>query len=804
MLRNYIKSAYRNLIRNKDYAIINIAGLAIGIAVCMVIFIIIQFHAGFDNFHPNKERIYRVITEYHHQDSKDVFYGKGVPSGFLPLIQPSFDEVEKAAPVLADRDNQVLILDGNNEPVKKLKEATGIFYTTPEFFSIFNYPLLSGSPATLGNPNTALLTVETAEKYFDDWKQATGRKIKLNNTEVVTVTGILAPIPANTGLPVKMIVSFGTGFTKRFIASTDFDGTSGNLGCYVLLRRHANEAAFNNKLKAYSHKLKSAGNNDLEVIQSLSQVHYDTKTGDFSGKTISRTLISVLWTIALFILLIACVNFINLSTAQAVNRAKEVGVRKVLGSNRFQLQLQFLTETFLIVLAAVMLSLAISILLLPLINSILGLTLVIGSTNALNVFLFLAGCCIVVTLIAGLYPAIVLAGFKPVTALKAKITAKRTSGVSLRRGLVVFQFIVTQSLIIGTLVIVKQMNYFASQPLGFDKDAIVNVPLPNDSVSIAKFGYLKQQLQGIPGLQHVTMGSNTPIEDNTDNWSMFTFDHAAKNCGFYSIFKTADEDYLATYQLPLIAGRNLAPSDTMREFLVNEMVVNKLGLKRPEDILHREIKFTETRKGLVVGVLADFNTRSFRDDKAPMLITSMKGNYNQAAIKLTTSNAASVLPAVEKAWNSNFPNFVFEYRFLDDKIETFYKQERQLSYLYKIFAVIAIFLSCLGLYGLASFMAVQRIKEVGIRKVLGASVQSIIYLFSREFILLISLSFVIATPLAWYYMNQWLQHFAYKIELSWWIFLLGGLAALIIALATVSFQAIKAAVANPVKSLRTE
>jgi len=804
MLRNYFKSAYRNLIRNKDYAIINIAGLAIGIAVCMMIFIIIQFHTGFDNFHPKKDRIYRVLTEYHHADSKDVFNGKGVPAGFSLTLQPAFDELEKVAPLLAGRDNQVLVLNNNNEPVKKIKEPTGIFYTTPDFFSIFNFPLLSGSYASLKNPNSVLLSVETARKYFDDWKQATGKKIKLNNTDVVTVTGILASIPDNSGFPIKMVVSYGTGSTKRLLTSTDFDGTSGNLGCYVLLRQHGDWFAFNNQLKKYSKMVKSAGNNDLQILQPLRDVHYDTKTGDFSDKTISRTLINVLWTIALFILFIACINFINLSTAQAVNRAKEVGVRKVLGSNRFQLQLQFLTETFLIVVVALVLSVVATFSALPFINSILGLSLEISGTNALPVVLFLLACSIVVTLVAGLYPAVVLAGYKPVTALKTRMAAKHTAGISLRRSLVVFQFIVTQALIIGTLVIVKQMSYFSNQPLGFDKDTIVNIPLPTDSAGNAKLGYLKKQLQNISGVKNVSLGSNTPIEDNTENWSMFKFDHAAEENGFYSIYKNADEDYLATYQLPLIAGRNITASDTAREFLVNELLVKKLGLQHPEDILNKEIKFNDKYKGLVVGVLKDFNTRSFRDDLAPMMITSMKSNYNQAAVKLITGNAGNVLPAIEKTWNSNFPNFVFEYKFLDEKIETFYKQEKQLAYLYKIFAVIAIFLSCLGLYGLASFMAVQRIREVGIRKVLGASVQSIVYLFSKEFILLIALSFIIATPLAWYYMHQWLQHFSYRIELSWWIFLAGGLAAVIIALITVSFQAVKAAIANPVKSLRSE
>ena len=368
-----------------------------------------------------------------------------------------------------------------------------------------------------------------------------------------------------------------------------------------------------------------------------------------------------------------------------------------------------------------------------------------------------------------------------------------------------FQFIIAQALIIGTLVIVKQMNYFINQALGFDKNAIVNVPFPADSVGISKLGFLKKQLVTINGIQNVSFSSNTPVEDDNDMWSTFKFNHALKETDFYAITKFADNEYVPTYKLPLIAGRNLQPSDTAREFLVNESLVKSLGLKNSQDVLNKEISmWGDQLKGTVVGVLKDFNDRSFRRDLAPLLITTNDRQYSQAGIKLATTNISSTMQSIEKTWNNTFPDFVYEYKFLDDKVESFYKQENQLAQLYKIFAVIAIFLSCLGLYGLASFMAIQRIKEVGIRKVLGATTTNIVYLFSKEFIILISIAFIIATPIAWYYMNKWLQDYVYRISLSWWIFFAGGVVAIVIALATVSFQAIKAAIANPVKSLRTE
>src|SRR5450432_412157 len=736
MLRNYFRISFRNLRRHKGYAFINILGLSMGIAVCLLIFLVISFETSFDNFHKKQTRIYRVLTEYHHNDTKDIFYGRGVPFALPRGIQSAFKQLEEVSPVFADYNVQLLSLNGAGSVPKKFKEERGVFYTSPSFFKIFDFPLLAGSYESLKDPDNALLTQETAEKYFGNWKEAIGKTLKVNNSFAIRVSGILANTPSNTEFPLKVVIAYGTDFTRRFINSNNWDGTNSANGCYVLLKENEPAASFNNQLIAYSKKMKSAGNKDVQTIQALQAVHFDTQSGDYSGKTISRKLINALWLIGAFILLIACVNFINLSTAQAVNRSKEVGVRKVLGSNKFQLRLQFITETFLIVLASIVLSLVIAVLALPYINKILDLSLSINQSNAFLIVLFLFAIAIVVTLLAGFYPSIVLSGFNPVTALKSKLAARTVKGISLRRGLVVFQFIIAQSLIIGTLIIVKQMNYFSSQSLGFDKDAIINIPLPTDSISNTKFAFIKRQLQNINGVASVSFSSNTPIEDNTDDWTMFNFDHATKQTEFYSIVKWADNDFAPAYKLPLVAGRNIEAYDTVKEFLINEMLAKNLGLKRPEDALNKEIKFSETTKGLVVGVMKDFNTRSFRDGFAPMLISSYKNSYSQVSVKLSANNAMPAIKEAEKLFNKTYPEFVFEYKFLDEKVQAFYQQESQLSQLYQIFAAIAIFLSCLGLYGLASFMAVQRIKEVGIRKVLGASVQSIIYLFSKEFILL--------------------------------------------------------------------
>lgn len=819
MFKNYFKIARRNLLRNKGYAAMNITGLAVGIAVCMMIFIIIQFQTSFDHFHAKKDRIYRVLTEFHHADAANISYGKGVPFPLPTALKTAFPQIEPVVPIYASHNDQLQILDVNGNPVKNFKEQSGVFYTTPSFFNIFDFPLLAGSHTSLKDPNNVLLTKEIAEKYFGDWKTAIGKSLKLivsyrigsglfqSPPIVLKVSGILASIPANTDFQLKLVVAFGTDFTGDKIyglQNPDWNGTAPEFGCYVALPQHISVDNFNQQLSAFAQKVQAPDKKDRYIIQPLSAVHYDTQTGNYSNKTISYGLINVLWLIAAFILLIACVNFINLSTAQAVNRAKEVGVRKVLGSNKSQLQIQFIIETFLIVSCAVVLATIITILALSSINKLLELSLSFNILRNPTIILFLLTVTLVVTALAGFYPSLVLSRFNPVNALKSKLTAN-TKGISLRRGLVVFQFIVAQVLIIGTLIIVKQMNYFMNQPLGFDKDALVNVPFRPDSTGTKLTDYLRQQLLSVNGVQAVSFSSNSPVEDDNNLWTELKFDQAIKEADFQAITKFADNGYVPAYKLQLIAGRNLQASGMTREFLVNESLVKSLGLKNPEDVLGKEISmFGDLIKCPVVGVLKDFNDRSFHHNLAPLLITTNSTMYRQAGIKLATSNISATMQAVKKIWEQTFPDYVYEYKFLDEKIESFYKQENQLAALYKIFAAIAIFLSCLGLYGLASFMAVQRIKEVGIRKVLGASTGNIVYLFSKEFIILIAIAFAIATPIAWYYMHQWLQDYAYRISISWWIFAIGGLTAIIIALVTISFQAIKAALANPVKSLRSE
>jgi putative ABC transport system permease protein len=803
MIRNYIKTAFRSLLRNRTYTLINVFGLSTGIAICLVIFVLIRFEQSYDNFHVKKDRIYRVLTEYHHPDVEGVFYGAAAPAPMPTVIKNDFPELKSTTGILASGNDQILVYGENGQVIKKFKEESGLFCVEPAFFDIFDFPWLIGNPATaMKNPNSAVLSQSEAEKYFGDWKKAPGRTIRVNDKFLLKVTGVLAPIPANTDFQIKIIVPYSI---LGFDHSTDWASSSSSHDCYVLLPPGSSVPSYNARFRAFAKKYFPPEDKDELVIQSLSKVHnYDKYTGNFSGKSVKPEVIRALWLIAAFILLIACVNFINLSTAQAVNRAKEVGVRKVLGSNKIQLKIQFLTETFLMVLFSAVLALGCAAIFLPAISKVLDLPL--SASLMVNPFFlgFLSLIIVLVTGLAGFYPSSVLARFSPISALKARWDRRGSGGLSLRRGLVVFQFVIAQALIIGTLIMIRQMDFFRTTSMGFNKESILDVPFPSDSVSLSKLDFLRNKLLSTPGVLNVSFSSSSPA-DHDNNWSDFYFDHASKKTNFYSINKWVDVDFLSTYQLPLVAGRNFRASDSVKEFIVNETLMRKLGYTQPEKLLNKEINlFDGFIKGPIVGVLKDFHSTSMKDAYSPVLLSKLKPGYQMAGIKMTSTNIPGTLQAVEKLWGELFPEYVFDYQFLDVRIDNFYRQENQLSQLYKIFAGIAIFLSCLGLYGLASFMAVQKIKEVGIRKVLGATVTSILYLFSREFILLIVFAFVIASPIAWLFMHHWLQDYEYRVSMSWWIFLAGGLASLLIALMTVSFQAWKASRANPVTSLRSE
>ena len=805
MFRNYFKTAIRNLSRNKNYALINVLGLAVGTAASLLIFLVIQFETSFDNFHKKKDGIYRLGTEFHNQDGVDYTAGVSFPVG--PQLRVDFPQLKEVASIFRKGDGQITVQNDATNQQKKLHEEN-IFYAGPEFFKMFDFGWLAGNTKTaLTEPNSVVLTQEVAQKYFGNWRSAIGKTIKHDNKYTYKVTGILKNVPENTDFPLSIVVSYATLKNTDIGRNlNDWVSTFGQAYTFVVLPLKFSLNKFNTQLKSFSKKHKPAENaNDVFIAQPLGEMHYDDRFGNYRNHTFSHELVKALALIGIFLIVIACVNFINLATAQAVNRSKEVGVRKVLGSNRSQLAFQFLGETVLITVAAVVIAIVIAEAALPFLNRLLETKMTMNFiANPLLIF-FVVIVTILVTLLSGLYPAIILSGFNPVTALKSKITSKMVGGISLRRALVVLQFAIAQMLIIGMLIVVSQMDYFKNASLGFDKAFIINVAIPGDSISHTKIDYLRNNLLKDPDIKNVSFSYASPSSDVSDWQSDFKFDHATRNTDFSADLKWADADYFKTYNMQFVAGRPYYQSDTIREFVVNETLLKKLGIHNPKDAIGKGIKFWDGPfNAPIVGVVRDFNSFSLKQPMAPVVLSTWKDAYQIINIKIKPGAEKSVLPYVEKLWNETYPDYVYEYKFLDETIANFYKQENQLSMLYKIFAGIAIFISCLGLYGLVSFMAAQRTKEMGIRKVLGASARNIVYLLSKEFTLLVILAFIISAPVAYFIMHKWLQNYTYRIELSASIFLLAIISSVIIAWITVGHRAIKAAMANPVKSLRTE
>jgi putative ABC transport system permease protein len=692
-------------------------------------------------------------------------------------------------------DRLITIEDGAES--KKFEEQ--IAFADPEFFDIFNFPLVSGKRATLlGEPNTALISESMAKKYFGDGV-ALGKIIRLANKIDFTITGILKDHPANTEFNTEIYFSYNTmnQYNEWYAADDAWGGITSDIQTFVRLQPGVDPAAVEEVLPNYVKKYRAKSKNVHHYkLQPLSDMHFDARYGG----SMSITTIWILATIGLLLVLTACLNFINLATAQAITRAKEVGVRKVLGGLRKQLFWQFTTETGVIVVMATLLALCVSYLVLPYVNTYFNTAISINLFSDVRIPLFLLFVILIVTLFSGAYPGIILSRFKPVLALKGN-TKGGQGNFNIRRTLIVAQFTISQVLLIGLIVMFYQMRHVNRLDMGFDREAIVMVPLGSRD---AKLNTLKAQFEAIPHVEKVSACFGAPASDNI--WgTTLRFENREETENFSIYFKGADENYLSTFALKLVAGRNLMPSDTVREFLVNEKAVSKLGISSPEEILGKWMAVNGgSFKGPIVGVVKDFHDRSFHEDLEPIFITTRQANYTSYAIKINMAEAASTLVAIEKAWSSMYPESIYDYDFLDDQIASFYQAEQTMMTLVQVFSVIALVIGCLGLYGLVSFMALQKTKEIGIRKVLGGSIPQILWIFGKEFSRLVIIAFVIAAPLGWFLMSQWLSNFAYKTEMGVDVFALELIIILGVVLMTAGFRSLKAAAANPVSSLRSE
>lgn len=808
MFRNYFTTALRALKRNGNYTVINVVGLAFGLACCLILFLAIRYELSYDRHHTSADRIYRLIT--HNTKAKTDNRNVGVALPALAALRTDFPELKQQVTMAYETYGAMVRV--NDQQARKFQEPSGVVaFVEPEYFRLFDYQPVVGNPAvSLQNPNTVVLSERMARKYFGN-ADAIGKTLRIDNKMDFVVKAIIQDPPFTSSLPFEVLLSYAS--LKQFGANggwDDWGSTFSGAQVYLMLPENSTAEQLEKRFVPFLHKYLRP--DDAKILryelQPLTTIHFDTRTSNSANRTVSRQTIWAMGLIGLFILITACVNFVNMATAQAIRRSKEVGIRKTLGSSRGQLVQQFLGETGLIMSIAIALAFVVAYASIPYVAELLDIKAAALRLLDPTVLVFVVLLGVVTTVLAGFYPAVVLSGYQPVLALRGRIRLAGSSQLTLRRSLIVFQFAISQILVIGTIIAYCQMRYFRSADLGYNQDAVLTVPIPEQKPG--QLETLKAQVSVLPSVKTLSYGMFVPSSDG-NWWTSFVFENTAKEADFGAVMRPADTAYVATYGLKLLAGRMYLPADTARELVVNESFAKRLGFSEPRQILGKYVSLGGVGgvKKPIVGVVRDFNTFSLHQQTQPCILTTGRNNYGVLGIKLATQQGGTaaisqLISRIETAWNATFPDFVFSYEFLDQTLANFYQSEERLYGLFRLLAGIAIFIGCLGLYGVVAFMAEARVKEVGIRKVLGATTVNIVSLFSADFVRLVLIALVIASPVAWYVMRGWLNDFPYKIDMAWWMFAGAGLLAVGIALLTVSFQSIKAALMNPVKSLRSE
>jgi hypothetical protein len=788
MFQSYLLTAFRSLRRQPAFTVINVAGLALGITSCLLIFLLLRQELSYDRFFAKADRTYRVSTVG--QWNNETVYTGLTPYPLARALRTDFPELETVTQI--NHGGAGLVTIGT----ERFPDPEVIFADSL-FLSVFEYPFLAGDPRkALAEPNSVVLTESLARTYFGG-TPALGKAILLDNADLLKVTGVMKDVPRNTHLPFQMVVSYAN-YQRRDPSAQKWDYTNHGYA-YVVLPEKLPPGHVESKLPAFQakHLGTDAAKGVQYLLQPLTAIRFDNRFALHNpGDTVGKETLWALASLGVLLVLIAGVNFINLSAARALQRQREVGVRKVLGGRRGQLVVQFLTETFL-------LSVGIAFLLVPRLNAFLEFTELDATLDG-PLVAFGVGITAVVALLSGLYPALKLSGYQPVAALKKSIGAitGRRHFFSLGRSMVVFQFAAAQVLIIGTLVVTSQTDYFRRKELGFSKDAIVNFDLPDAQ----KLAFLRSELRRHPHIASVAFGKGAPTSDDKGFGTSISVEEKE---GFNCLVKPVDAYYQDTYGLTLLSGRWLPDREAkkgMHEFIINETMLRKMGYRKPGDALGRRVKIWlwEPFEGTITGVVRDFHLTSLKEEIAPLALLNLPVGFSQGGVKLAGGHTSETLAYVKNVFTQAFPEAVFTYAFLDENIARLYQREDKIEKLFTAFAGMAIFIACLGLLGLSAHAAVQRTKEVGIRKVLGASLPQLVVLLSREFALLVGVAFLIAAPLGWYAMHKWLENFAYRVPVGIGTLIFAGLAALAVALLTVSFQAVKAALANPVNSLRSE
>ncbi|HVX25657.1 MAG TPA: ABC transporter permease [Parafilimonas sp.] len=800
MFKNYFKTAWRNLVKNKIFSFINILGLAVGMAACFLIFLYVSFETSYDSFNSKADRIYRIVSDVK-TPSETVRDGTTI-TPLAIYLKKDFPEVEDAVRFSVDG---FLVKKGDI----KFQEKRAVCADST-LFNIFDFPLVEGNKKTaLTEPMSIVLSQTLAKKYFGN-TDPLGQHLLLTGAAInATVTGIMKDIPVNSQIQADLFVSMSSYKQIYGQATSDSEWTDHNYYTYLLLKPHTDVRAFEKKLPAFMERYHGEQARQLQMFETLyleplRDVYLKTTHTGFTDPNFLQTgninNVYIFSVVAIFILLIACINFINLTTARSAERAKEVGIRKVVGAARTQLAKQFIGESLIICLIAFALSVLLCTLTLPLFNELAGKTISSSIFNNPVHVIILFSLSVFIGFAAGIYPSLVLSSFKPVSVLKGKFTTS-TKGLILRKGLVVFQFTISIFLIASTIIVYVQLNYMRSQNLGFNKDQEIIINTNYDKNKDA----FKQSLSSVPGVRSTTYSSYVPGGGYNSAYSEVQnakgeMQKTNLNLNF------VDYDYIKQYDLQLAAGRAFSKdfaTDSTQAMIINESAAKMLRYASPQQAIGRN--FSQWgRQGKIIGVLKDFHYASLQQPIEPLTMRIEPGGFGMLSIKVAATNLPSTIKVIENKWNTIIPNRPFEYYFLDEFFNKQYRDDENFGNLFFNFAVLAIFISCLGLLGLSSYSTIQRTKEIGVRKILGASVSGIVNLLSTEFIKLVLIAFVIATPIAWLSMSKWLQGFAYRTNISWWVFALSAFLSVFIAFATISYQAIKAAIANPVKSLRTE
>ncbi|MCF0049106.1 ABC transporter permease [Dyadobacter sp. LJ53] len=788
MLKNYFKIAWRNIVRQKAYSVLNIAGLSIGMACSILILLWVQNELSFDRFHARADQLFRLTCSA--GDFKTAVSAAGMARGLqaqLPQIKGGV-RISKPSPMLFEAGE------------KKVEEKR-VFYADSNFLEVFSFPLLAGNAATaLKDPGAILITQEIAEKYYGT-SDAIGKTIRINNNENFVIAGILANTPSNSHLQFDAIIPMKT--MARW--SQDIQNeTWGNFNFYTYLELDAKTAASASAQQQLTQQIAKIFKDRGQAVkidfqlQPLTDIHLHSNLQiDLPGHG-NIQYVNVFFVVALFILIVACINFMNLATARSERRAKEVGLRKVVGANRHQLVFQFLGESLIFSFLSLVIAIGIVYLLLPVFTMLTEKILAIHLLDG-KLLLSLIGIAVLTGLLSGSYPALFLSGFAPVKVLKGKL---RVAGGNLlfRNALVVTQFVVAIVLLVGTAVVYKQLDFIKKRNLGFDKSNLLYLPMSGELGE--KKQALKASLAQNPLTENFTVISDLPTKLESGTIDVIWDGQTTRNQVVFPSLDV-DENFVKVFKSQVLAGRGFdsAFSGDSSSYIVNEKAMQIMGMN-VSNAVGQNLTFGE-RKGTIIGVVKDFHFKSLQYAMEPLILRLNKWG-GVMVIRTTAGNNEQTIKALEKINQQLNPAFPFTFGFLDKDLDNLYRSEQQMGSIFNLFAGLAIFISCLGLYGLSAFMAEQRTKEIGVRKVLGATVAGVVGLLSRDFLKLILIAIVIAAPIAWYAMNKWLEGFAYQTTLEWWVIAVAGMLATAIALFTISFQSIKAALMNPVKSLRSE